>query len=112
MSAVSASGLIVCSANTLVPKHVTLIDERLEFKYPLRHQSVTAKGTGPSSSLADPVHVTTHRFIDIALCCPLPYLIRQGTGKVARSPRVRQGEIHQKTGPFVDGLSPAETMLQ
>lgn len=37
----SASQLIVCSANTLVATRVTLIDERLEFKWTLKHQSVT-----------------------------------------------------------------------
>uniref|UniRef100_A0A4W5KQ91 Homeobox A1 n=1 Tax=Hucho hucho TaxID=62062 RepID=A0A4W5KQ91_9TELE len=49
----SASGLIVCSANKLVDKHVTLINERLEFKDPLKHQSVMLRmsGDGRSCSL-------------------------------------------------------------
>lgn len=40
----SACRLIVCSANTLVATRVTLIDERLEFKWPLKQQSVTGRG--------------------------------------------------------------------
>lgn len=78
-------------------KLVTLIDERLQFKDPLK--ICHAKGTLPSTSLADPGHVTAHRFID------------NGKGDM-----VTQGETDRKSSEDQAccglSLSPAETILQ